>query len=151
MPASIVATATAVPPHLITADDVKKHIQSIFHLEGSRLDGMFSIVENSHIKQRHTIFPLDYTVQPRPLTQTSLEYQEHAIRLGQAGGRGLPGARGDEAGRNRLDYHGFLHRVHDSFARCLLDREHGIPARCAALADYGDGLRGGGFGVGASA
>jgi predicted naringenin-chalcone synthase len=83
MPASIVATATAVPPHLITAEDVKKHIQSIFHLEGSRLDGMFSIVDNSHIKQRHTIFPLDYTVQPRPLTQTSLEYQEHAIRLGK--------------------------------------------------------------------
>src|SRR5580704_13677860 len=83
MPASIVATATAVPPHLITAADVKAHIQSIFHLEGSRLDGMFSIVDNSHIKQRHTIFPLDYTVQPRPLTQTSLEYQEHAIRLGK--------------------------------------------------------------------
>ncbi len=44
---------------------------------------MFSIVDNSHIQKRHTIFPLDYTVQPRPLTQTSLEYQEHAIRLGK--------------------------------------------------------------------
>jgi len=83
MPASIVATATAVPPYTITADDVKKHIQSIFHLEGSRLDGMFSIIDNSHIQKRHTIFPLDYTVQPRPLTQTSIEYQEHAIRLGK--------------------------------------------------------------------
>jgi len=80
--ATIVATSTAVPPYVLTRDDVKAHMQRVFQLEGCRLDGMMSIVDNSYVKQRYIIFPLDYTVEPRPLAQTTLEYQEHAIRLG---------------------------------------------------------------------
>ena len=81
--ATIVATATAVPPHALTLDDVKKHMQSVFLLEGSRLEGMMSIVDHSAVHRRFTIFPVDYTIEPRPLTQTAKEYQEHAIQLGR--------------------------------------------------------------------
>lgn len=81
--ARIVATSVAVPEHVITRDDVKAHLQRIFLLEGSRLDGMMSIVDNSHVSKRYIIFPLEYTIEPRPLTQTCLEYQDHSIRLGQ--------------------------------------------------------------------
>jgi alkylresorcinol/alkylpyrone synthase len=81
--ATIVATATAVPPHALTLDDVKKHMQSVFLLEGSRLEGMMSIVDHSAVHRRYTIFPVDYTIEPRPLTQTAKEYQQHAIQLGR--------------------------------------------------------------------
>jgi len=79
---TIIATSTTVPSYTVSRDDVKAHMQRVFLLEGSRLDGMMAIVDNSHVKQRYTIFPLEYTIEPRPLTQTNLEYQEHAIRLG---------------------------------------------------------------------
>ena len=80
---TIVATSTAVPEHIVSRDQVKAHMQRVFLLDGTRLDGMMSIVDNSHVKQRYTIFPLEYTIEPRPLTQTNLEYQEHAIKLGE--------------------------------------------------------------------
>jgi len=81
--ATVIATATAVPPHPLTLEDVKKHMQGVFSLEGSRLEGMMAIVDHSHVHRRYTIFPVDYTVETRPLTQTNLEYQEHAIKLGK--------------------------------------------------------------------
>ncbi|MFZ0909438.1 MAG: 3-oxoacyl-[acyl-carrier-protein] synthase III C-terminal domain-containing protein [Candidatus Acidiferrales bacterium] len=80
---AIVATSTAVPGHLVSREQVKAHMQRVFLLDGARLDGMMSIVDNSFVKQRYTIFPLEYTIEPRPLTQTNLEYQEHAIKLGE--------------------------------------------------------------------
>jgi alkylresorcinol/alkylpyrone synthase len=79
---AIVATSTAVPEHIVSREQVKEHMQRVFLLDGARLDGMMSIVDNSHVQRRYTIFPLEYTVEPRPLTTTNLEYQEHAIRLG---------------------------------------------------------------------
>src|ERR1700694_4722674 len=35
------------------------------------------------VHKRHSIFPIEDIVKPRPLAQTSREYQEHAVRLGQ--------------------------------------------------------------------
>src|ERR1700733_11272793 len=91
--ATIIATSTTVPSYVVSRDDVKAHLQRVFLLDGSRLDGTMAIVDNSHVKQRHTIFPLEYTIDPRPLTQTNLEYQEHAIRLGhKAASKCLDGA-----------------------------------------------------------
>jgi alkylresorcinol/alkylpyrone synthase len=44
---------------------------------------MMTVVDNARVHTRHSIFPIDYIVEPRPLTQTSRDYQEHAVRLGQ--------------------------------------------------------------------
>src|SRR5262249_54076411 len=35
------------------------------------------------VHQRHVIFPIDYTVEPRSLEKTNQEYMDHAIQLGQ--------------------------------------------------------------------
>ena len=80
---AIVATSTAVPEHIVSREQVKAHMQRVFMLDGPRLDGMMAIVDNSSIEKRYTIFPLEYTIEPRPLKQTNTEYQEHAIRLGE--------------------------------------------------------------------
>ena len=70
---TIVATSTAVPDYVVSREEVKAHMQRVFLLDGARLDGMMSIVDNSHVRQRYTIFPLEYTIEPRPLTKTNLE------------------------------------------------------------------------------
>ena len=81
--ATIAATATALPPHLITRDDVKYYMGRVFDIPERRLDAMMSIVDNAAVHQRHAIFPIDYTIEPRPLSQTNNEYIEHAIKLGR--------------------------------------------------------------------
>ena len=81
--ATIAATATALPPHTLTRDDVKTYMRRVFDLEGRRLDAMMTVIDNALVHKRHSIFPVDYIVEPRSLTQTSLDYQEHAVRLGR--------------------------------------------------------------------
>ena len=79
---TIAATATAVPAHIITREEVKTYFHRVFHLEGARLDAMMSIIDNSQVKRRFCIHPIDYIIEPRPLSQISREYQEHAVKLG---------------------------------------------------------------------
>jgi len=82
-PCAIVATATAVPPHMITRDDVKYYMGRVFDIPERRLEAMMSIVDNAQVHSRHMIFPIDYTVEPRSLEKTNQEYMQHAIELGQ--------------------------------------------------------------------
>ena len=82
-PATIAATATAVPPHLLTREEVKTYIRKVFDVGERRLDAMMTIIDNAQVRQRHAIFPVDYTVQRRSLEQTTLEYQHHAVLLGR--------------------------------------------------------------------
>src|SRR5881394_2939839 len=81
--ATIAATATALPPHTITRDDVKVYMGRVFDIPERRLEAMMSIVDNAQVHNRHAIFPLDYTIEPRPLSQTNNEYIEHAVKLGR--------------------------------------------------------------------
>lgn len=83
IPCRIAATATALPPHTITRDDVKYYMGRVFDINERRLEAMMSIVDNAQVHKRHAIFPIDYTVEPRALYQTNQEYIEHAIKLGQ--------------------------------------------------------------------
>ncbi len=81
--ATIAATATALPPHLITRDDVKYYMGRVFDIPERRLEAMMSIVDNAQVHQRHSIFPIQYTIEPRLLSQTNNEYIEHAVKLGR--------------------------------------------------------------------
>src|SRR5437762_4368874 len=82
-PCAIVATATAVPPHTITREDVKYYMGRVFEIPERRLEAMMSIVDNAQVHSRRMIFPIDYTVEPRSLEKTNQEYMQHAIELGQ--------------------------------------------------------------------
>jgi alkylresorcinol/alkylpyrone synthase len=81
--ATIAATSTAVPPHVLTRDEVKHCLRKVFDLKGRRLDSMMAVIENAQVHKRYSIFPVEYTVTPRSLAQTSAEYQEHAVTLGR--------------------------------------------------------------------
>jgi len=80
---TIIATATALPPHTITRDDVKVYMGRVFDIPERRLEAMMSIVDNAQVHTRRSIFPLDYTIEPRPLEKTNNEYIEHAVKLGR--------------------------------------------------------------------
>jgi alkylresorcinol/alkylpyrone synthase len=79
----ILATATAVPEHTITRDDVKYYMGRVFDIPERKLEAMMSIVDNAQVHKRHSIFPITYTVEPRALQKTNNEYIEHAIKLGR--------------------------------------------------------------------
>ncbi len=85
MPEAVVAaTATAVPEFVVTREVVKTYFGQVFPLEGSRLDAMMGVVDNSGIRQRFCVLPVDELIRPRSLDKISQQYQEHAIRLGRA-------------------------------------------------------------------
>lgn len=92
--ASLLSVAIAVPEVVVTADDVKQYFPKAFELDERRLQGMYSIIDNARVRKRHMLFPLDYTILPRPLEQISCEYRTHSIRLGrQVAGEALQAAR----------------------------------------------------------
>jgi alkylresorcinol/alkylpyrone synthase len=79
----ILATATAVPEHIMTREDVKYYLGRVFDIPERKLEAMMSIVDNAQVHKRHSIFPISYTVEPRALHKTNQEYIEHAIKLGR--------------------------------------------------------------------
>jgi len=80
---TIAATATAVPPHILTSQEAKAHIGHVFNIDGYRLDSMINVIGNAEIRKRHILFPLGYTITPRSLSKTNQEYREHSIVLGR--------------------------------------------------------------------
>ena len=80
--ATIAGTATAVPPHLLTREIVKHHMKGVFSLEGKHLEAIHTVIDNSQIDQRHSVFPVEYIIEPRPLAQINVEYREKAVELG---------------------------------------------------------------------
>jgi alkylresorcinol/alkylpyrone synthase len=80
--ATIAGTATAVPPYLLTRDIVKQRIGDVFSLDGKRLEAIHTVIDNSQIDQRHSVFPVEYIIEPRPLAQINNEYREKSFELG---------------------------------------------------------------------
>jgi alkylresorcinol/alkylpyrone synthase len=80
--ATIAGTATAVPPHLLTREIVKHHMKDVFSLGGKRLEAIHTVIDNSQIDERHSVFPVEYIIEPRPLAQINNEYREKAFELG---------------------------------------------------------------------
>jgi alkylresorcinol/alkylpyrone synthase len=79
---TIAAVATALPPHVMGREEVKRYMQAVFQIDERRLKALHSVVDNGRIEKRYSIFPLDYFIEPRPLSQITREYREHAVSLG---------------------------------------------------------------------
>ena len=80
--ATIAGTATAVPPHVLSREVVKDRIGGVFGLDGAKLDALREVIDNSAIDQRYSVFPPEYTIEPRPLARINAEYQEKSVELG---------------------------------------------------------------------
>jgi alkylresorcinol/alkylpyrone synthase len=67
----------------MTRDDVKYYMGRVFDIPDRRLEALMSIADNAQVNKRYSIFPIEYTVEPRPLSKTNEEYIEHAVKLGR--------------------------------------------------------------------
>jgi alkylresorcinol/alkylpyrone synthase len=67
----------------MTREDVKYYMGRVFDIPERRLEALMSIADNAQVNKRYSIFPIEYTVEPRPLSKTNEEYIEHAIKLGR--------------------------------------------------------------------
>ena len=67
----------------MTIADVKDYLNKVFPLSESRVSMMLDVIVNAKVEKRHFIYPMDYTIKPRSLAQTSMEYQEHSVKLGR--------------------------------------------------------------------
>ena len=90
--ATIAGSATAVPPYVLSREVVKNRIGEVFSLDGPRLDAIREVIDNSAIDQRYSVFPADYTIEPRPLSQDQCGVSGKVDRAGPAGGRARTGA-----------------------------------------------------------
>ena len=79
----ILSVATADPEFTVSTDDVKEYFPKAFQIDARRLSSIHAVIDNSRIRKRHFVFPLDYTITTRTLDQTSCEYKTHSIRLGR--------------------------------------------------------------------
>src|SRR5580658_10170518 len=64
---TITATATALPPYTMTRDDVKYYMGRVFDIPDRRLEVVMSSSDNAQVNKRYSIFPIEYSIEPRPL------------------------------------------------------------------------------------
>ncbi len=81
--ATIAGASAVVPPYVIPRETVKRRIKDVFSLDDRRLEAIHAVIDNSGIDQRYSVFPVDYTIEPRPLAQINKEYREQSIELGR--------------------------------------------------------------------
>jgi alkylresorcinol/alkylpyrone synthase len=77
----IAGIATAVPPHIFGREEARIYLNKVFPLSEARTAMMLEVIENAKIEQRYCVFPVDYLIEPRPLSKITSEYQEHAVTL----------------------------------------------------------------------
>jgi alkylresorcinol/alkylpyrone synthase len=58
-------------------------MRDVFGLDDRRLEAMMGVIDHAQVHSRHAILPVDEIIRPRSLTETSREYQTHAVRLGR--------------------------------------------------------------------
>jgi alkylresorcinol/alkylpyrone synthase len=80
---TITTIATAVPPYPMTCAAVKQAVQQVFQFEPRRRATVMALFDHAQVARRYSVFPLDYLMHPRSLTQTAREYQEYAVALGR--------------------------------------------------------------------
>lgn len=80
---TIVSTATAVPAHSATQDEVKAQLRRLFDLPPRRMDAAMEIFDHAAIERRYSVAPVEELGQPRSLRDTQRAYRDNAIALGQ--------------------------------------------------------------------
>lgn len=80
--ATIVATATAVPEHLINQAEALACARAL-PVGPRRGASVQAIFERAGVRQRYLARPLEWVMAPRPLSESSRAYQAHAVPLGR--------------------------------------------------------------------
>ncbi|MDB4980466.1 MAG: Chalcone synthase [Myxococcales bacterium] len=94
----IVATATALPPHTATQDEVKARLRALLPLDARRIEAALSLFNHTAVEQRRSVYPIEDFGRKRTLGEISEAYRKHAIELAR-----VAAARALEEGGRRAD------------------------------------------------
>ena len=90
----LVATATAVPPHSATQEEVKTRLRALLPLDARRLEAALSLFDHTAVEHRYSVSPLAEFGRARTLGESSDLYRANAIALGRdVAARALAAAR----------------------------------------------------------
>jgi alkylresorcinol/alkylpyrone synthase len=96
---AIVATATAVPPHRATQEEVRERLRALLPLQERRLEAALVFFDHTAVERRHSVYPIGDFGRPRSLGESMALYRASSIALGrEVAGRALAaaGVRADE-------------------------------------------------------
>jgi alkylresorcinol/alkylpyrone synthase len=78
----LVSLATAVPPHILSQDEVSETARQIFGMAGiADLERMVAVFGNAGIARRYSTVPVEWYAQPHGWTDRNSLYLEHALAL----------------------------------------------------------------------
>jgi alkylresorcinol/alkylpyrone synthase len=80
-PVSILAQATAVPPHLLDQAEVAERMRGVFGRMFDRYPGLADVFTNAGIERRYSARPLDWFDEPHDWTERTQAYLEGADAL----------------------------------------------------------------------
>lgn len=80
-PVSILAQATAVPPHLLEQAQVAKRVQDVFKRLFVRYPGLTDVFTNAGIERRYSVRPIEWFDEPRDWPERTKAYLEGADAL----------------------------------------------------------------------
>ncbi len=82
-PPTIASTATAVPAHAATQDEVKARMREMLPLSPRRLDAAMELFDHAAVDRRYSVEPLEQLGTVRGITEMQARYRENAIALGR--------------------------------------------------------------------
>jgi alkylresorcinol/alkylpyrone synthase len=80
---AIVGTATAVPPHRATQEEVKERLRALLPFDARRLEAALSLFDHTGVERRYGVYPIGDFGRPRSLGESMALYRAHAIALGR--------------------------------------------------------------------
>jgi len=78
----IVRTATAVPDHTASHDEVKDRLRALLPLPPRKLEAAMELFDHAAVERRFSVEPLSALGTPRGVGEVQRLYRENAIRLG---------------------------------------------------------------------
>jgi alkylresorcinol/alkylpyrone synthase len=81
VPVSILALATAVPPHLLEQSQVAERMQGVFARLFSRYPGLADVFTNAGIERRYSVRPLEWFDAPHDWSERTAAYLDGADAL----------------------------------------------------------------------
>ncbi|HXT95183.1 MAG TPA: 3-oxoacyl-[acyl-carrier-protein] synthase III C-terminal domain-containing protein [Polyangia bacterium] len=79
----IVRTATAVPAHTATQDEVKDRLRALLPLPPRKLEAVMELFDHAAVERRYSVEALSTLGRPRGLSEVQRLYRENAIALGK--------------------------------------------------------------------
>lgn len=83
----IIAAAHALPPHVVTQQSVKEIVRQVFTGTVEELERLLSVFDNSRIKSRQFMLPLEWYLSPHSQIERTRVYQVDGLALADKAAR----------------------------------------------------------------